>query len=56
MKKGEKRPDLYRARIGICPICNNSFRAVKDFKERKQKQKTMKKYFTKKYRSDTDIE
>jgi 5-methylcytosine-specific restriction endonuclease McrA len=37
MKKGVKRPDLYRARIGICPVCSNSFRAIKDFKERKQK-------------------
>ena len=37
MKKGEKRPDLYRARIGICPICNNSFRTITDFKTRKQK-------------------
>lgn len=37
MRKGEIRPDLYKARIGICPICENEFRAVKDFKERKQK-------------------
>lgn len=37
VKKGDKRPDLYRARIGICPICSCEFRAVKDFKERKQK-------------------
>jgi hypothetical protein len=37
VRKGEKRPDLYRARVGICPICHKDFRAVKDFKERKQK-------------------
>lgn len=37
MRKGEIRPDLYKARIGICPICGKEFRAVKDFKERKQK-------------------
>lgn len=36
MKKGEKRPDLQRARIGTCPICGKEFRAVKDYKERKQ--------------------
>jgi 5-methylcytosine-specific restriction endonuclease McrA len=36
MKKGEVRPDLQRARIGICPICGEKFRAVKDFKNRKQ--------------------
>lgn len=37
MKKGEKRPDLWKARIGLCLICNSEFRAVKDFKDRKQK-------------------
>ncbi len=37
MKKGVKRPDLYKARIGTCLVCNSEFRAVKDFKERKQK-------------------
>ena len=37
MRKGEIRPDLYKARIGICLICGKEFRAVKDFKERKQK-------------------
>lgn len=36
MRKGESRPDLYRARVGVCPICGKEFRAVKDFKERKQ--------------------
>lgn len=36
MRKGEKRPDLYRARIGKCPVCGKEFRAVKDFKTRKQ--------------------
>lgn len=37
MRKGEKRPDLYRARIGTCPVCSNEFRAVKDTYRRKQK-------------------
>ena len=32
MRKGIKRPDLQRARIGICPICGNSFRAIHDHK------------------------
>lgn len=36
MKKGEKRPDLQRARIAVCPICGKEFRAVKDCKNRKQ--------------------
>lgn len=36
MKKGEKRPDLYRATVKICPICNKQFRAVKDTQNRKQ--------------------
>jgi len=31
MKKGEKRPDLQRARIGKCIVCGKEFRAVKDF-------------------------
>lgn len=34
MRKGEKRPDLQRARIAICPICGVSFRAVKEYKGR----------------------
>ncbi len=37
VRKGEKRPDLWRARIGNCLVCSKEFRAVKDFKERKQK-------------------
>ena len=37
MRKGEVRPDLQRARIGICLVCGKEFRAVKDFKEHKQK-------------------
>lgn len=36
MKKGELRPDLYRAEIKICPTCGSQFRAVKDTKKRKQ--------------------
>lgn len=36
MRKGEKRPDLQRARIGICPVCGKEFRAIKDCKGRKQ--------------------
>ena len=36
MKKGESRPDLYRATVKTCPICKQSFRAVKDTKTRKQ--------------------
>ena len=36
MKKGEKRPDLYRAKIKTCPICKQTFRAVKDTEKRKQ--------------------
>lgn len=37
MKKGSINPHLYKARIGICPVCKKTFRATKDFKERKQK-------------------
>ena len=37
MRKGEIRPDLWKARIGSCLICSKTFRAIKDFKERKQK-------------------
>jgi len=36
-KKGKKYPHLQRARIGNCEICNKEYRAVKDFKDRKQK-------------------
>jgi len=34
--KGTKRPHTQRARIGICKVCGKEFRAVKDFKDRKQ--------------------
>lgn len=37
MKKGSINPHRYRARIGNCIICNTEYRAVSDFKERKQK-------------------
>lgn len=37
MKKGEKRPDLYKAAVRTCPICNKEFRAVKDTKTYQQK-------------------
>ena len=36
MKKGVSRPDLYKAAVKICPICNKQFRAVKDTIHRKQ--------------------
>lgn len=36
-KKGRHYPYLQRARIGKCIICGNAYRAVKDFKLRKQK-------------------
>lgn len=36
MRKGEVRPDLWKARVGVCPICGKEFRAVKDFKGRHQ--------------------
>lgn len=36
MRKGEKRPDLQRARIATCPVCQKQFRAIKDCKSRKQ--------------------
>ena len=35
--KGKKYPHLQRARIGICLVCGKKFRAVKDFKDKKQK-------------------
>jgi 5-methylcytosine-specific restriction endonuclease McrA len=37
MRKGEKRPDLWKARIGKCLVCGKEFRAVKDYKDKKQK-------------------
>lgn len=37
MKKGSINPNLFRARIGNCVVCNKEYRAVKDFKGRKQK-------------------
>jgi len=36
MRKGSINPHLYRARIAKCPVCGKEFRAVKDFKEKKQ--------------------
>jgi hypothetical protein len=35
--KGRKMPHRRRARIGVCLECNAEFRAVNDFKNRKQK-------------------
>lgn len=37
MKKGSINPHLRRARIGNCLVCNKEYRAVKDFKQKKQK-------------------
>lgn len=37
MKKGSINPKMWRARIGNCAVCGKEFRAVKDFKDRKQK-------------------
>ena len=37
MRKGSVNPKLQRARIGACQECGKTFRAVKDFKDRKQK-------------------
>jgi len=37
MKKGKKYPHLWKARIGNCLVCGKEYRAVSDFKERKQK-------------------
>lgn len=37
MRKGEKRPDLQRARIGSCAVCSKEFRAVKDYHAKQQK-------------------
>lgn len=31
MRKGEKRPDLQKARIATCETCGKEFRAVKDY-------------------------
>lgn len=36
-KKGRHFPHLYRARVINCEFCGKEFRAVKDFKERRQK-------------------
>lgn len=36
-KRGKKYPHLQRARIGNCLICGKEYRAIKDFKTRKQK-------------------
>jgi len=37
MKKGSINPHLWRARISNCIVCGKEFRAVNDFKNRKQK-------------------
>lgn len=37
MKKGSINPHLYRARKGNCLICKKQYRAVSDYKNRKQK-------------------
>jgi 5-methylcytosine-specific restriction endonuclease McrA len=37
MKKGSINPHLWRARVGKCLICGKEYRAIKDFKKRKQK-------------------
>ena len=37
MKKGEKYPELQRARVAICPVCESEFRAINDTYKRKQK-------------------
>ena len=34
MKKGEKRPDLQRARVGLCEICGKEYRAVNDYTDK----------------------
>ncbi len=36
-KKGKKYPNLRRARVGNCIVCSKEYRAVNDFKDRKQK-------------------
>ena len=36
-KKGRTYPHLYRADVRACAVCGSEFRAVKDFRERKQK-------------------
>lgn len=36
-KKGKKYPHLMRARVGNCEVCSKEYRAVNDYKERKQK-------------------
>ncbi len=36
-KAGRTYPHLRRARIGECAVCGSEFRAVKDFRDRKQK-------------------
>ena len=36
-KKGKHYPHLWRARVGKCVICGKKYRAVFDFKERRQK-------------------
>ena len=35
-KKGKHYPHTQRARIGVCPVCGKEYRAVNDFKDRRQ--------------------
>ena len=35
-KKGKHYPHTQRARIGICPVCGKEYRAISDFKDRRQ--------------------
>lgn len=37
MKKGEKRPDLQRARVCTCEVCGKEFRATWEYKDKKAK-------------------
>lgn len=37
MKKGSINPHLYKAETRKCLVCEKEFRAIKDFKEKKQK-------------------
>ena len=54
-KKGKKYPHLQRARIGNCIICNKEFRAIKDFKQRKQKYCSQKCYMNRAQSPKTNI-
>lgn len=35
-KKGKHYPHTQRARVGICPVCGKEYRAIGDFKDRRQ--------------------